>query len=153
MKFTRIIQLVKKLLFTHVFLWMCYQVMKSPSVSWLSISELSLKKTTQATSPYTSPPYRTTRTSLRSHLPVCREDPHCFWSSLMISCVKTAVTDFFCSSASPEDAKHRKTRQGKTALFLAVEKGLLDNACFLLDHGSSPDALDKEEDSPLVVGQ
>ncbi|KTG35932.1 hypothetical protein cypCar_00032830 [Cyprinus carpio] len=55
-------------------------------------------------------------------------------------------------TASPEDAKHRKTHRGKTALFLAVEKGLLDNACFLLDHGSSPDALDKEEDSPLVVG-
>ncbi|XP_016143645.1 ankyrin repeat and SOCS box protein 14-like [Sinocyclocheilus grahami] len=54
-------------------------------------------------------------------------------------------------TASPEDAKHRKTRQGKTALFLAVEKGLLDNTCFLLDHGSSPDTLDKEEDSPLVV--
>lgn len=61
--------------------------------------------------------------------------------------------DFICSTASPEDAKHRKTHQGKTALFLAVEKGLLDNACFLLDNGSSPDSLDKEEDSPLVVGQ
>ncbi|RXN10202.1 ankyrin repeat and SOCS box 14 [Labeo rohita] len=54
-------------------------------------------------------------------------------------------------NASPEDAKHRKTHRGKTALFLAVEKGLLDNACYLLDHGSSPDTLDKEEDSPLVV--
>ncbi|XP_052425425.1 ankyrin repeat and SOCS box protein 14-like isoform X4 [Carassius gibelio] len=54
-------------------------------------------------------------------------------------------------TASPEDAKHRKTRQGKTALFLAVGKGLLDNACFLLDHGSSPDTLDEDEDSPLVV--
>ncbi|XP_067287663.1 dynein axonemal heavy chain 12-like [Pseudorasbora parva] len=54
-------------------------------------------------------------------------------------------------TASPEDAKHRKTHRGKTALFLAVEKGLLDNACFLLDNGSSPDSLDQEEDSPLVV--
>ncbi|XP_051769270.1 dynein axonemal heavy chain 12 isoform X1 [Ctenopharyngodon idella] len=54
-------------------------------------------------------------------------------------------------TASPEDAKHRKTHRGMTALFLAVEKGLLDNACFLLDNGSSPDSLDKEEDSPLVV--
>ncbi len=61
--------------------------------------------------------------------------------------------DFFCSSASPEEAKHRKTRQGKTALFLAVEEGLLDNARSLLDHGSGADALDDEEDSPLVVGQ
>ncbi|KAK9966896.1 hypothetical protein ABG768_003982 [Culter alburnus] len=54
-------------------------------------------------------------------------------------------------TASPEDAKHRKTHMGKTALFLAVEKGLLDNTFFLLDNGSSPDSLDKEEDSPLVV--
>lgn len=61
--------------------------------------------------------------------------------------------DFICSTASPEDAKHRKTHMGKTALFLAVEKGLLDNTFFLLDNGSSPDSLDKEEDSPLVVGQ
>lgn len=61
--------------------------------------------------------------------------------------------DFICSTASPEDAKHRKTHMGKTAVFLAVEKGLLDNTFFLLDNGSSPDSLDKEEDSPLVVGQ
>ncbi|XDV51187.1 hypothetical protein PO909_020113, partial [Leuciscus waleckii] len=54
-------------------------------------------------------------------------------------------------TASPEDAKHRKTRRGKTALFLSVEKGLLDNACFLLENGSSADSLDQEEDSPLVV--
>ncbi|XP_056324185.1 ankyrin repeat and SOCS box protein 14 isoform X2 [Danio aesculapii] len=54
-------------------------------------------------------------------------------------------------TASPEEAKHRKTHRGKTALFLAVEKGLLDNTFFLLDHGSSPDPLDKEEDSPLIV--
>lgn len=70
-----------------------------------------------------------------------------------LTCQDSSDCDLFCSSASPEDAKHRKTHRGKTALFLAVEKGLLDNACFLLDHGSSPDALDKEEDSPLVVGQ
>lgn len=85
MKFTRIIQLVKQLLFTRVFLWMCYQVMKSPSVRWLSFRELSLRKTTQATSLYTRRPHRTTRTSSRSHLPVCSGDPRCFWSSLVIS--------------------------------------------------------------------
>lgn len=50
------------------------------------------------------------------------------------------------------ESKDRRTRRGKTALFLAVEKGLLDNVCFLLDKSCSPDTLDVEEDSPLVVG-
>ncbi|XP_051957883.1 dynein axonemal heavy chain 12 [Xyrauchen texanus] len=54
-------------------------------------------------------------------------------------------------NASPEDSKHRGTHHGKTALFLAVEKGLVENTCFLLDNGSSPDTLDEEEDSPLIV--
>ncbi|XP_060766570.1 dynein axonemal heavy chain 12 isoform X3 [Neoarius graeffei] len=54
--------------------------------------------------------------------------------------------------ASTTDAKSRKTHQGKTALFLAVEKGLLENTCYLLDNGSSPDCLDNDEDSPLVTG-
>ncbi|XP_066529155.1 dynein axonemal heavy chain 12 [Hoplias malabaricus] len=53
--------------------------------------------------------------------------------------------------ASPTDAKHRRTHRGKTPLFLAVEKGLLDNACYLLDNGSSPDCLDGEEDTPLFI--
>uniref|UniRef100_A0A4W4FAJ7 SOCS box domain-containing protein n=1 Tax=Electrophorus electricus TaxID=8005 RepID=A0A4W4FAJ7_ELEEL len=54
-------------------------------------------------------------------------------------------------TASPADAKLKKTLRGKTALFLAVEEGLLDNACYLLDNGSSPDCLDGEEDTPLFV--
>ncbi|XP_077060321.1 ankyrin repeat and SOCS box protein 14 isoform X2 [Siphateles boraxobius] len=54
-------------------------------------------------------------------------------------------------TASPEDAKHRQTHRGKTALFLSVEKGLLDNACFLLENGSGADSLDQDQDSPLVV--
>ncbi len=65
---------------------MCYyQVMKRPSVRWPSLIELSLKNTTQASSLYTRRPYRRTRTSWRSRLPVCSEDPRCFWSSLVIS--------------------------------------------------------------------
>ncbi|XP_007251595.3 dynein axonemal heavy chain 12 [Astyanax mexicanus] len=52
---------------------------------------------------------------------------------------------------SPTDAKYNKTHRGKTPLFLAVEKGLLDNACYLLDNGSSPDCLDGEEDTPLML--
>ncbi|XP_076850435.1 dynein axonemal heavy chain 12 [Brachyhypopomus gauderio] len=54
-------------------------------------------------------------------------------------------------TASPTDAKLRKTHRGKTALFLAVEQRLLDNVCYLLDNGSSPDCLDGEEDTPLFA--
>nr|XP_055041069.1 dynein axonemal heavy chain 12 isoform X3 [Misgurnus anguillicaudatus] len=55
-------------------------------------------------------------------------------------------------TASHVELKDKRTRRGKTPLFLAVEKGFLDNACFLLDNACSPDSLDNEEDSPLVVG-
>ncbi|XP_065115373.1 dynein axonemal heavy chain 12 [Paramisgurnus dabryanus] len=54
-------------------------------------------------------------------------------------------------TASHVELKDRRTHRGKTPLFLAVEKGFLDNACFLLDSACSPDTLDNEEDSPLVV--
>nr|XP_055041064.1 dynein axonemal heavy chain 12 isoform X1 [Misgurnus anguillicaudatus]XP_055041065.1 dynein axonemal heavy chain 12 isoform X1 [Misgurnus anguillicaudatus]XP_055041066.1 dynein axonemal heavy chain 12 isoform X1 [Misgurnus anguillicaudatus]XP_055041067.1 dynein axonemal heavy chain 12 isoform X1 [Misgurnus anguillicaudatus] len=54
-------------------------------------------------------------------------------------------------TASHVELKDKRTRRGKTPLFLAVEKGFLDNACFLLDNACSPDSLDNEEDSPLVV--
>ncbi|XP_027023613.2 dynein axonemal heavy chain 12 [Tachysurus fulvidraco] len=53
--------------------------------------------------------------------------------------------------ASPTDAKSRRSHRGKTALFLAVEKVLLENACYLLDNGSSPDCLDNDDDSPLSI--
>ncbi|KAM9444339.1 dynein axonemal heavy chain 12 isoform 1-T2 [Clarias gariepinus] len=53
--------------------------------------------------------------------------------------------------ASPTDAKFRKTHGGKTALFLAVEKSLLENASYLLDNGSSVDCQDNDENSSLVV--
>lgn len=130
---------------------MVSQAMKTASVSWSSISGPSLRRTTPASCLYTRPPHRATKTSFRSHLRVCRGDAHCF--SLFYWHQDRSRCDFICSTASPEDAKHRETHGGKTALFLAVEKGLLDNACFLLDNVSSPDSLDKEEDSPLVVGQ
>lgn len=57
------------------------------------------------------------------------------------------------ATASPTDAKFRKTHGGKTALFLAVEKSLLENASYLLDNGSSVDCQDNDENSSLVVGQ
>lgn len=60
---------------------------------------------------------------------------------------------FDCSTtASPTDARFKTTHQGKTALFLAIETNLLENASYLLNNGSSPDCLDNDEDSPLVIG-
>lgn len=72
-----------------------------------------------------------------------------------LKCWCVCSTNLFdCSTtASPTDAKFRTTRRGKTALFLAIEKGLLENASYLLDNGSSPDCLDSDEDSLLVIGQ
>ncbi|XP_023655289.1 dynein axonemal heavy chain 12 isoform X2 [Paramormyrops kingsleyae] len=54
-------------------------------------------------------------------------------------------------AASTQGAGHSHTIQGKTPLFLAVEKGLRANATFLLQNGSNPDSRDEEEDSPLVA--
>lgn len=44
------------------------------------------------------------------------------------------------------------TLLGQTALFLAVEQGLIENVSFLLQHGAQPDSLDQEQDSALLVG-
>ncbi|XP_029946888.1 ankyrin repeat and SOCS box protein 14 isoform X2 [Salarias fasciatus] len=54
-------------------------------------------------------------------------------------------------SASGPDSLERRTPRGQTALFLAVERGLIENASFLLDRGAKPDCQDQEEDSPLFV--
>ncbi|XP_038553659.1 dynein heavy chain 12, axonemal-like [Micropterus salmoides] len=40
---------------------------------------------------------------------------------------------------------------GKTPLFLAVERGLIENASFLLQHGAQPDSHDHDQDTPLVI--
>ncbi|XP_041816424.1 dynein heavy chain 12, axonemal-like [Chelmon rostratus] len=44
-----------------------------------------------------------------------------------------------------------RTPRGQTPLFLAVERGLLENASFLLQHGAQPDSQDQDQDSPLLV--
>ncbi|XP_030633693.1 dynein heavy chain 12, axonemal [Chanos chanos] len=54
-------------------------------------------------------------------------------------------------TASPSDAQQKRTLRGKTALSSAVERGLLDNAMFLLNKGSSPDSRDEEDYAPLVT--
>ncbi|KAG7478144.1 hypothetical protein MATL_G00077340 [Megalops atlanticus] len=54
-------------------------------------------------------------------------------------------------AASPTGAGQIQTLQGKTPLFLAVEKGLEENVIFLLQNGCSPNTQDEDEDSPLVA--
>ncbi|CAG10755.1 unnamed protein product, partial [Tetraodon nigroviridis] len=41
-------------------------------------------------------------------------------------------------------------RLGQTPLFLAAERGLMENVSFLLQHGADPDSLDQVQDSPLI---
>uniref|UniRef100_A0A3B5K768 Ankyrin repeat and SOCS box containing 14 n=1 Tax=Takifugu rubripes TaxID=31033 RepID=A0A3B5K768_TAKRU len=55
-------------------------------------------------------------------------------------------------SASPPGAAQCRTLNGETPLFLAVVRGLRENATFLLQNGSSPDLQNDEQDSPLVAG-
>ncbi|XP_046882040.1 dynein axonemal heavy chain 12-like [Hypomesus transpacificus] len=54
-------------------------------------------------------------------------------------------------AASGQSAGQCRTPRGKSALHLAVEQGLLENAAFLLQKGCSLDCQDDEEDSPLVI--
>lgn len=53
--------------------------------------------------------------------------------------------------ASGPDSVKARSLCGQTPLFVAVEKGLIENATFLLQHGADPDCQDQEEDSPLFV--
>ncbi|KAG7226674.1 hypothetical protein INR49_001844 [Caranx melampygus] len=53
--------------------------------------------------------------------------------------------------ASGPDSVECRTPRGQTPLFVAVEKGLIENASYLLQHGSQPDPQDLEQDSPLLV--
>uniref|UniRef100_A0A665VMH7 Ankyrin repeat and SOCS box containing 14a n=1 Tax=Echeneis naucrates TaxID=173247 RepID=A0A665VMH7_ECHNA len=55
--------------------------------------------------------------------------------------------------ASGPGAVECRTLRGQTPLFLAVEQGLMENASFLLKHGSQPDCQDQDQDSPLLVGR
>lgn len=46
----------------------------------------------------------------------------------------------------------RRTPLGQTPLFMAAERGLMENAAFLLREGADPDSQDQVQDSPLIVG-
>ncbi|XP_063072176.1 dynein axonemal heavy chain 12 isoform X2 [Engraulis encrasicolus] len=54
-------------------------------------------------------------------------------------------------AASPQDTVQRRSCDGKTPLFLSVDKGLVENASFLIDKGSSLNVLDSDGNSPLVI--
>lgn len=56
-----------------------------------------------------------------------------------------------CPASGPESVQGR-TRLGQTPLFLAAERGLMENVSFLLQHGADPDSLDQVQDSPLIAG-
>lgn len=58
-----------------------------------------------------------------------------------------------CVPVSGRDSLERCTSRGETPLFLAVERGLIENTSFLLERGAQPDSQDQELDSPLVVGK
>lgn len=53
---------------------------------------------------------------------------------------------------SPPGAAQCRTLKGESPLFLAVVRGLRENATFFLQNGSSPDLQNDEQDSPLVAG-
>ncbi|XP_029007354.1 ankyrin repeat and SOCS box protein 14-like isoform X2 [Betta splendens] len=53
-------------------------------------------------------------------------------------------------ASGPDSVEHR-TLQGQTPLFLAAERGLIENVSFLLRHGAQTDSQDHDQDSPLLV--
>ncbi|KAM9814159.1 dynein axonemal heavy chain 12 [Neosynchiropus ocellatus] len=54
-------------------------------------------------------------------------------------------------NASGPDVVDQQNQQGQTPLLLAVERGLLENAAFLLRHGAHPDTQDQNQDSALLA--
>ncbi|KAE8298181.1 Ankyrin repeat and SOCS box protein 14 [Larimichthys crocea] len=52
---------------------------------------------------------------------------------------------------SGPDSVERRTLRGQTPVFLAVERGLIENVSFLLQHGAHPDSQDQDEESPMLI--
>lgn len=94
----------------------------------------------------TKRPLRATRPSWSSRSKVCVRLVNVF------SLTERNKSRVSCPSASGPDSVDRRSVQGQTPLFLAVERGLVDNASFLLTHGAHADSQDHDQDSPLVVG-
>uniref|UniRef100_H3DJE7 Ankyrin repeat and SOCS box containing 14 n=2 Tax=Tetraodon nigroviridis TaxID=99883 RepID=H3DJE7_TETNG len=74
------------------------------------------------------------------------------WSPLHEAAVQTNhnVLELVFTASGPESVQGR-TRLGQTPLFLAAERGLMENVSFLLQHGADPDSLDQVQDSPLIA--
>ncbi|XP_028303777.1 ankyrin repeat and SOCS box protein 14 isoform X2 [Gouania willdenowi] len=54
-------------------------------------------------------------------------------------------------AASGPQAVDVRSGCGQTPLYVAVERGLMENASFLLEHQADPDSQDQDLDSPLFV--
>ncbi|MGH0136033.1 UNVERIFIED_CONTAM: hypothetical protein FKN15_058797 [Acipenser sinensis] len=63
------------------------------------------------------------------------------------------LTGSMSLSASSPSVCDPVTLRGETPLFLAVDRGLRDNATFLLRNNCSPNTKNEEEDSPIVAGK
>ncbi|XP_061688711.1 dynein axonemal heavy chain 12-like [Syngnathoides biaculeatus] len=74
------------------------------------------------------------------------------WTALHEASVQSNQTVLELTyAASGENAVEHRTARGETPLFLAVARGLLDNADFLLRCGAPPDTQNRDQDSPLLV--
>ncbi|XP_023811104.1 ankyrin repeat and SOCS box protein 14 isoform X2 [Oryzias latipes] len=76
------------------------------------------------------------------------------WTPLHEAAAQTnqAVLELTCRASGP-DCLERRSPRGQTALCVAVEAGLVENAAFLLRQGAKPDCLDQDQDqdSPLFT--
>ncbi|KAM9758608.1 dynein axonemal heavy chain 12 isoform 1-T2 [Menidia menidia] len=73
------------------------------------------------------------------------------WTPLHEAAAQTNPAVLELTFASGPGSAEGRTPEGQTPLYLAVERGLMENAAFLLAHGALPDAHDLEQDSPLFV--
>lgn len=74
------------------------------------------------------------------------------WTPLHEAAAQTnqTILELTFKGSGPDSVECCSLR-GQTPLFLAVERGLIENASFLLKHGARPDCEDQDQDSPLLV--
>uniref|UniRef100_A0A3Q2ZE11 Ankyrin repeat and SOCS box containing 14 n=1 Tax=Hippocampus comes TaxID=109280 RepID=A0A3Q2ZE11_HIPCM len=89
-----------------------------------------------------------------NHKEVFRQTDPRGWTALHEASVQSNQTILELTyAASGDDAVDQQTMRGETPLFLAVERGFVDNADFLLGHGARPDTQNQDQDSPLHIGR
>ncbi|XP_019716002.1 dynein heavy chain 12, axonemal [Hippocampus comes] len=87
-----------------------------------------------------------------NHKEVFRQTDPRGWTALHEASVQSNQTILELTyAASGDDAVDQQTMRGETPLFLAVERGFVDNADFLLGHGARPDTQNQDQDSPLHI--